>query len=513
MEQTSPSIQSTQISFAKFEFWAVTTIFAFVTFYLVTDGVATKIDTGSPWNKTFFDQANLVFSYEKHYLIPKQVQNTFLYLSFLLLNFVIVPKIAARENVVRYLLVAAGVFFLGWLVIGTTDTYIRNFLFYRYENESETYDVIFQGSFMYTIWLSIFFLFYTGAKIGLKHLLGVNDFIEWKYQKLTKDALTALAIWIVTVFLLIASDADGEVVFIWSVVAPFAIGLYVLDILFFGPQSLKAKRPFVSFGIRNSILVIILYFPTAIIAMLLTDDENLGFNIALVNSFLQLFIVVPINWLLFRRQLETNEELAGLKKELGQSHANIDFLRSQINPHFLFNALNTIYGTALQEKAERTSEAVEKLGSMMRFMLHENMQTKISLMREIEYLHNFMALQRLRTDPVSSIKIKTEIQDPERPVEIAPMLLIPFVENAFKHGISFREESYITVYLELKAGTLYFDVHNSRHTVIGEDPERGKSGVGLMNVRNRLQLIYPGKHQLVIRETSKDFFVHLTIDL
>jgi LytS/YehU family sensor histidine kinase len=93
------------------------------------------------------------------------------------------------------------------------------------------------------------------------------------------------------------------------------------------------------------------------------------------------------------------------------------------------------------------------------------------------------------------------------------MLLIPFVENAFKHGISLRESSHINVTLELKERTLYFDVYNSKHQRTENDPEQDKSGIGLNNVRQRLQLLYPARHELVIRETAKDFFVHLTIQL
>jgi two-component system, LytTR family, sensor kinase len=202
-----------------------------------------------------------------------------------------------------------------------------------------------------------------------------------------------------------------------------------------------------------------------------------------------------------------------LKRELGQSAANFDFLRSQINPHFLFNALNTIYGTAIQEKAERTSEGIEKLGDMMRFMLQENMQEKISLNREIEYLNNYISLQKLRTDPNPIVTIEAHVEQVVNGIQIAPMLLIPFVENAFKHGISFREPSHIKVNLEVKETTLFFDVYNSKHQKQEADPEKDKSGIGLNNVKQRLQLLYPAKHEIIIRETGKEFFVHLTIQL
>ncbi|HEY1007373.1 MAG TPA: histidine kinase, partial [Sphingobacteriaceae bacterium] len=180
---------------------------------------------------------------------------------------------------------------------------------------------------------------------------------------------------------------------------------------------------------------------------------------------------------------------------------------------FLFNALNTIYGTAIQEKAERTGEGIEKLGDMMRFMLQENMQDKISLSREIEYLENYIGLQRLRTDQNPGLNIETSIATEFRSLRIAPMLLIPFVENAFKHGISFREPSHIRISLEVRDEVLNFDVYNSKHEKPEHDPEKDQSGIGLSNVRQRLHLLYPKKHDLTIRETGKEFFVHLTLQL
>jgi LytS/YehU family sensor histidine kinase len=141
------------------------------------------------------------------------------------------------------------------------------------------------------------------------------------------------------------------------------------------------------------------------------------------------------------------------------------------------------------------------------------MQDKISLAREIDYLNNYISLQRLRTDTNPIVQIQTHIQDRENIYQIAPMLLIPFVENAFKHGISFREPSHIKVNLEIKDGTLFFDVYNSKHIKTGNDPEKDKSGIGLENVKQRLKLSYPNKHELIIRDTTKEYFVHLTIQL
>jgi len=255
----------------------------------------------------------------------------------------------------------------------------------------------------------------------------------------------------------------------------------------------------------------IIFFPLFLFSAINTD-EDLALALAALNITIQIFITAPITWVLYKRQLKGREEIQVLEKELTQSTANLDFLRSQINPHFLFNALNNIYGMAIMENAERTSEGIEKLSDMMRFMLQENMQERISLSREIDYLNNYISLQNLRTDANPMVQIETHIQDVDTH-QVAPMLLIPFVENAFKHGISFREPSRISVGLEIKEKTLYFDVYNSIHPKPANDPEKYSSGIGLDNVRQRLQLLYPNKHELTIRDTNKEYFVHLILQL
>ncbi|MEO6630454.1 MAG: histidine kinase [Mucilaginibacter sp.] len=228
---------------------------------------------------------------------------------------------------------------------------------------------------------------------------------------------------------------------------------------------------------------------------------------------LQAVFIVPICIYLHKIKMKRSAELSNLKAELGTSNAGLQFLRSQINPHFLFNALNTLYGTALMENAEKTSEGIQKLGDMMRFMLHENHQDKIALSREIEYLNNYIDLQNLRIVSSPNIKIEVQIDDIIGYHEIAPMLLIPFVENAYKHGISLKNNSWININLFKTGDTLNLDVRNSIHPQQENDPERFHSGTGLDNVKQRLQLLYPGKHELVIRKNTQEFFIHLSLTL
>ncbi|MXV14868.1 sensor protein lytS [Pedobacter sp. HMF7056] len=204
-------------------------------------------------------------------------------------------------------------------------------------------------------------------------------------------------------------------------------------------------------------------------------------------------------------------ENRSLARKVSVKSAELASLRSQVNPHFLFNALNSLYTAALKEGSERTADGIQKLGDMMRFMLHENNRDRILLEKETEYLHNYIQIQRIRIDESQGINIQVNIQPPVNNLHIAPMMLIPFVENAFKHGISHLRPSWIMINLSFDDTKLYFRVQNSVHPRHEADPEEEHSGVGLENVKKRLELIYPGRHQLEIQETAHDYFVSLTL--
>jgi two-component system, LytTR family, sensor kinase len=224
-----------------------------------------------------------------------------------------------------------------------------------------------------------------------------------------------------------------------------------------------------------------------------------------------LLATAPVSWLIFRQWKDKILQMKGLETALGQSEADLQSLKAQINPHFLFNALNTLYGTALQEDAGRTAEGVQRLGDMMRFMLHENHLERIPMSKEIDYLKNYIALQELRTEASDTIHIETVIDEACPDFSIAPMLLIPFVENAFKHGISLREPSWIRLRLHCEGKRIQYEVRNSIHTRRDGDPEKGKSGIGLKNVLHRLKLLYPDKHEFYMHQDEKEFFVQLSI--
>ncbi|WP_236705209.1 sensor histidine kinase, partial [Hymenobacter sp. AT01-02] len=201
------------------------------------------------------------------------------------------------------------------------------------------------------------------------------------------------------------------------------------------------------------------------------------------------------------------------KRELENNHlsAELAFLKSQVSPHFLFNTLNNIYSLA-HLKSDDAPEAIMQLSQLMRYMLYESNAARVPLMREVEYLRNYMDLQRLRLDP-SQVDIEFTVNGALDGNLIEPMLLIPFVENAFKHGISFQHPSRIAVHLTVRADTLLFTVRNSRFPEVPTATHDPNSGIGLPNVRQRLNLLYPDRHQLQLHQTSNEFIVDLTLTM
>ena len=490
---------------SRIELWAATTVFVFVIFFLVAD-------LGFN-NQYHFEQARVAYDYYNNYFFPQLFKYILLYLSFLLLNFRVVPSLLERKNLFRSVAIIVAVFVVMGMTFGITDTYLRAYQFKDYKTDQAFYDFIFLKSYVRALWVLMLFGVYNVVKYCSIYLLSNSAAISTKYRIISRDSLVAFVLWMISIFIMLVGGVEEELLICWAIFIPFAIFFYCYSSYTLLPASFSKRKPFQAYLLKTLLVLVITFIPVSFFIFIILHNE--GFSIAggFFNSAFQLFFIAPLSWVLFKRRMQGNEEIVGLQKELGRSNANLDFLRSQINPHFLFNALNTIYATAINEKADRTSEAIEQLGDMMRFMLHENMQDKISLAREIEYLNNYVGLQKLRTEHNPSLKIETHIEQNSEMLWIAPMLLIPFVENAFKHGISFREPSQIRIVLEVRDRRLNFDVYNSKHEKPENDPEKDHSGIGLNNVKQRLKLLYPGKHDLIVRETQKEFFIHLTVQL
>lgn len=200
-----------------------------------------------------------------------------------------------------------------------------------------------------------------------------------------------------------------------------------------------------------------------------------------------------------------------MKKEMENQKVSAELLnlKSQVNPHFLFNSLNSIYSLSNKNPDKKSAEAILKLSDMMRYMLYDSGDNYVDLEKEIEYLNNYIELQRLRLK--AGITVTFNVHGKVGNKKIAPLLLIPFVENAFKHGISYQNESFISIELKVDDNSLNFITTNS---IFLESVEKEKSsGIGLENVKRRLELLYPQKHKLNISKNEKSFDVELQIEL
>jgi hypothetical protein len=188
--------------------------------------------------------------------------------------------------------------------------------------------------------------------------------------------------------------------------------------------------------------------------------------------------------------------------------AEVSYLKAQINPHFLFNTLNSLYALTLQ-KSNEAPNAVLKLSGIMRYVVTESSQELVALDKEINYIKDYIELQKLRLD--KSVSLSFDIHGTSAGRAIAPLILIPFIENAFKYGINPDENSFIKIVIAIENKSLRMSVQNS--IVASEIDEEFKTGEGLKNTQKRLDLIYTGKYELTVREANNVYDVNLKIDL
>lgn len=198
--------------------------------------------------------------------------------------------------------------------------------------------------------------------------------------------------------------------------------------------------------------------------------------------------------------------MAEAKAELIESE--LKFLKMQINPHFLFNALNNIYALSVTN-SEKTQEGINTLSQMLRYVIYDCERPKVPVRKEIEYISHFINMFKLKSSKQFNIQFLENIDSDS--VEVAPMLFVPFIENAFKHsGIERGLDSFVNIELNVSGDIIEFSVENS----LPQEPLKidAQGGIGLGNVKKRLGILYPNKHQLDIKK-SNTFIVKLKIDL
>jgi len=323
----------------------------------------------------------------------------------------------------------------------------------------------------------------------------------------------------------------------WNIIVPYqlwiknAIILTLLVIAFYFNSAFLVPR--VLLKNRTSLYFLIIVGVAAIIVMLntytdawlnlhqLLDDafhrmgppqkhhnRNHDWDVYLISTTA---LVLGISTSITTIQKWQSDKQRHQEMEQDKISSELSFLKAQINPHFFFNTLNNIYALTLVN-ADTSRKAIHQLSRMMRYVLYDTQNATTQLSQEIAFIKDYISLMQLRLTEA----VKIDFQSPVtfNDIAIAPMIFLPFVENAFKHGVSAVEPSFINIYIEQNMNEISLKVVNSIIKEQGNNLEEA-SGIGLNNTRRRLDLLYPGKYTLMIGESSNDniYSVHLTIDL
>jgi LytS/YehU family sensor histidine kinase len=206
-------------------------------------------------------------------------------------------------------------------------------------------------------------------------------------------------------------------------------------------------------------------------------------------------------------RIVTTDRLQRAEKQ--RHKAELKFLKAQVNPHFLFNTLNNIF-FLIKKNPEKASDSVLKLSEMLRFRLYEIGNTQISIEKEIEYIRNYIELEKLRSEDKVSVEFTVKGETHVKKIE--PFIFLDFVENAFKHnGAKVERRGWIKITFNVKSDSVVFRVENSKNEAFKNSNEN--KGIGILNIRHRLNLLYPQKYKLNIHEDNNTYIADLTIEL
>ncbi len=285
------------------------------------------------------------------------------------------------------------------------------------------------------------------------------------------------------------------------------VGLFYLNLYVLTPK-LFIRKKYISFvSSLVGAFIVILCIHWILFTLLVTRPfipiNSVGFNL------LPFILTAAVSTTYYMIQERNAAENLLLQKQQQNLKTELSFLRSQISPHFLFNVLNNMLALS-RLKSDQLEPTIFKLSSLMRYMLYETDEEKVPLKKEIEYLQSYIDLQRQRLG--KNVIVNVSMQSCDEPYYIAPMLLIPFIENGFKHGIGNITDPQIDIELHTKNGILYFIVRN-QFPEEGAEIKDKTSGIGLANVKRRLEILYDKNYSLLISKKNNWFIVSLQLNL
>ena len=359
----------------------------------------------------------------------------------------------------------------------------------------------------------------------------ISSFIKMKLNKIILQVIVHVAAWLCFLmlpFAFVPRPKEGPFIpeqyisFYFLLSSFMYISFYYINFYLLIPKLLEKKRMILYVFVIVSLLILFGVFPR--LYRYLSDDlhklppipwqsgnrsRNLSppllsggsIAISLLVFVISTGIKVVSQWFEYEKK---NREIENEKL-----NTELSFLKSQINPHFLFNTLNNIYSLA-ESGSDKTSEAVMKLSSIMRYVLTEAKNNSVPLEKEIQFTSHFIELQKMRLTDKSKIDF-TITGDPEGK-QISPLLFLPFVENAFKYGISTREPSPIRIFLDIKDKELDFTINNNKYNQALLKPAE-TTGIGILNIKRRLELLYHNRYKLYLADEKTNYTVNLNIHL
>lgn len=211
---------------------------------------------------------------------------------------------------------------------------------------------------------------------------------------------------------------------------------------------------------------------------------------------------------LFNRTIYFQKQTSDL--ELQNLNIEKDFLKAQLNPHFLFNTLNNLYGLVIK-KDPSAADVIINISDLMAYTLYESNTEKVPVEKELEFIQNYFYLERMRYSADKDITMEISVPDESRMLQIAPLLSFNFIENAFKYGLKAEKNNFLNISIKIVNNIFYFSIENNKEDNSIDKMSLG--GIGVKNVKKRLNLIYPDHHQLIIDDRENSFFVSLSINL
>ena len=340
-------------------------------------------------------------------------------------------------------------------------------------------------------------------------------------KKYTEAALHVL-VWL-TLFLLAVllfrnigpfSKVDGTLLFPLTIGTLINIILFYVIILYLIPRYANKSR------VKQFVLRLILIFAGLtvletifdyyLLVWIYSDSPEPFYSMLMINGVVHLiFASLALGYGFTRSWLVSDKKKQELIRE--KLTAELNFLKTQLNPHFLFNVLNMAYSSASKKGDDQTADIIEKLSVLLRYMIYDSNAEKVDVERETDFIRNYINLQKMRLSSDLPVQITFSVNGNYTGYRIAPLILIPFIENAFKYGVKLEQQSEIFLSMLFQDHQLEFV---ARNTVFPNLKGReGSSGVGIENARKRLSIIYPGKHKLEIHNDGKHFLVKLLLIL